>query len=189
MSDIIDAAHPSANHKKASPRFQEYRALASMQLKRPAHGLDASVQEAFVESWLDIQTRPAAVDQNLPDTVLQKVSQAAAIKPCLMDSRAPDTNSDTQGLSSCGISRAQLQQRGLSNAQAVSLHRAIFVHTAAFQDVLNQLLYGCADKLKIVSDIQRAIHFITGHCAEPCSQARSAWLFAGTLLPPSLHEC
>lgn len=81
---------------------------------------------------------------------------------------------DLQGLSGCGISRAQLLQKGLSNAQVAGLHRAIFVHTAAFQDVLNQLLYGCADKPQIVSDIQKAIHFITGHCAEPCSQARSA---------------
>ena len=145
-----------------------------MQLKRPIHSLDPGVQEAFVESWLDIQTQPAAVDKSLPDTVLQKVGHATYVNPCAWNSTASHAGLDLQGLSSCGLSRAQLQQRGLSNAQVVSLHRAIFVHTAAFQDVLNQLLYGCADKPKIVSDIQRAIHFITGHCAEPCSQARSA---------------
>ncbi len=81
----------------------------------------------------------------------------------------------TQGLSSCGISRLQLQRKGLSTEQISGLHRAIFVHTAAFQDILGQVLYGCNDKATIVSDVQKAIHFITGHCAEPCSQARSAW--------------
>ena len=183
MSDTIDAADPSASREKVSPGFREESVLATMQLKRPVHGLEPSVQEAFVESWLDIQTQPAAVDKGLPDTVLQKVRHTADINLCLLDCMASHQERyDLQGLSSCGISRAQLQQRGLSNAQAVSLHRAIFVHTAAFQDVLNQLLYGCADKPKIVSDIQRAIHFITGHCAEPCSQARSASLFARALL-------
>ena len=45
-----------------------------MQLRRPVPGLDPILQEAFVESWLDIQTQPAAVDETLPDAALQKVS-------------------------------------------------------------------------------------------------------------------
>lgn len=48
-----------------------------MQIKRPVHGLDPTVQEAFVESWLDVQTQPAAADKGLPDTILQKVGQAS----------------------------------------------------------------------------------------------------------------
>ena len=49
-----------------------------MQLKRPAPGLDPKQQESFVETWLDVQTQPAAVDKGFQDSVLLKVGTGFA---------------------------------------------------------------------------------------------------------------
>jgi DNA repair exonuclease SbcCD ATPase subunit len=112
----------------------------------------------LAEGWLDEVLQYGIQELGETHTELGAMTQALSDG----ESEVEAAQAMQSGKARFGVGREQLRQRGVSDAEADRLYRALYVYSVGFHEMVQHVVGTTPDRARAVADVLRAFNFVSG---------------------------